>query len=281
MLKNNNLVKSKRSTPALTSNRYNNLLKSKRSQITIFVIIAVLLIAAILLLYLLYQNSIKPGLQKLQQDPNQVIEECVRVKVEEAANKLIENGGYLEVKSPIKFKEFEYKKVPYLCYTSQNDKHCIIQEPVLIEHLEDEIYSYIQDNIENCFNNLKKDLEDKDYKVTLGPSSFVVELLPRKARIHIWKNFEATNSDKSFSYTEFESVTSTPLYDLGIVAQEITRQESKWCNSDYPLLMKMNKWVQITKFQTGDDNKIYDVKDTKTEKNWRFAIRGCVLDTPT
>lgn len=257
------------------------MIKNKKAQITVFVILAILLVVAILLLFILYQNSIKPRIQKQQQEPNQILEECVRLKVEEAANKLIENGGYLEIDSSIKYKEFEGKKIPYLCYIAQNDKHCMTQIPVLIEHLETEIYSYIQDDINSCFENLKNDLKDKAYNVNSGPTAFIVELIPRKARVHIWNNFEAIKSDKSFSYTKFEPVTSTPLYDLAIIVQEITRQESKWCNSDYPLLMRMNKWVEITKFQTGDDNKIYDVKDKKTGKNWRFAVRGCVLDTPS
>ncbi|MEK6890617.1 MAG: hypothetical protein AABX03_00605, partial [Nanoarchaeota archaeon] len=87
-------------------------------------------------------------------------------------------------------------------------------------------------------------------------------------------------ADISKSFSKFTSIIQSPIYDIFIVVHEILRQESKYCNSDYPLIMVVNKRVQIDKFQTGDDNKIYDVKDLPTSKSVRFAVRNCVLTTP-
>jgi hypothetical protein len=45
--------------------------------------------------------------------------------------------------------------------------------------------------------------------------------------------------------------------------------------------MAENKNIEIKKFQTGDDNKIYSVKELNSGKEIEFAVRGCVLNTPS
>ena len=254
-------------------------MKGKRGQITIFVIISILLVIAIVLIFILYRDSISSVISRGANEPNQNIEQCIDRHIEEASNKIIEIGGY--VKTPGLVKEFEGRKIPYLCYTSKEDEKCNSVEPVIIEHINDEIYNEVYDKIDSCFNDLREELQSENYNVVLGSDMEVkIELLPGKVRTSVKRDLKISKSEVNKAYSSYLSSVQTPIYDIFTIVHEITRQESRYCNSDYPLIMRLIKNVQIDKFQTGDDNKIYDVKDLTTSKSTRFAVRSCVLTTP-
>ena len=91
-------------------------MKGKRGQITIFVIISILLVIAIVLIFILYRDSISSVISRGANEPNQNIEQCIDRHIEEASNKIIEIGGY--VKTPGLIKEFEGRN-----YFSQTQKN--------------------------------------------------------------------------------------------------------------------------------------------------------------
>jgi len=256
------------------------MIRNKHGQITIFVILAILIVVAIVLIFTLYQNSLLSVTPSVSENPQRFFADCLNVNLQEIVDTLIGNGGYIEVGDP--YFDFEYEKVPYHCYTSEDRKQCEIQEPVLITHLEKEIHNALESRVENCFEQLESELEKKGYDVSLDREfDFQVELKPNKAEIIARRKLLFEKSEISRTIREFRVEVNSPLYDLAIIIQEITKQEAKYCNSDYPMIMRMRHWVKIAKFQTGDDNKVYTVTDDKTDKSMRFAVRGCVQPTPT
>ncbi|MFA6023278.1 MAG: hypothetical protein WC781_04275 [Candidatus Pacearchaeota archaeon] len=288
MLRKDNLLKSKRSTRALTSH-HNTLLKSKRSQITIFIILAILIVVAIFLLFSLFQGQIKTYITKQSMEPNQKIEQCVNEIVKDASEKMIENAGYIK---PQKLsKQFGYrigeadeiplKNYTYLCYTPEFRVRCIAKEGITIEHAKQEIYNYAKPKIENCFTNMKKELESSGYSVILGSNmSFSVELIPRAIRIEINRDLQFEKSGQSKKFTSYNVPTGSPLYDMLIVSQNIVEEEVMYCNSDYVSIMNQYKNFEINKFTTSDSVRIYTLKDLISEEIFRFAVRGCVKPTP-
>ncbi|MBS3091927.1 hypothetical protein J4466_00755 [Candidatus Pacearchaeota archaeon] len=265
---------------------------NKQAQVTIFIILAILLVAAIILLFTLYRGPIKTYQDKQSKEPNQNIPQCLTIGVEEAVEKLLDNAGYINSED-IRFSkqfgynlgeenEIPYKNYTYLCYTPNNYARCIPQEPVIIEHLETEIQNYINEKIKDCFSKLKQELESEGYKVTLNNEmNFSVNLVPGSARTAVNRKMTTEKSGQERKFTEFVSITESPLYDIAVATQKIIEQEAKFCNSDYLLIMRENPEIEINKFQTGDDNKIYTVKHINTGKLWIFAVRGCVLNTPS
>ncbi|MFA5019546.1 MAG: hypothetical protein WC533_00425 [Candidatus Pacearchaeota archaeon] len=253
--------------------------KNKKGQVTIFIIIAVLIIVAVIFLFILYKNGKLPISPKPSQEPNQEVMQCVREAVEDASNMIIDNGGY--VKLPNEVKKFENKEYPYLCYTSKNNAKCQPVNPVLINHIEDEIYDYSLPKAQKCFNDIKAKYEKEGYEVVLEKDmDYEVVLLSGKIEININREFKISKADDKKGFSKYEIQIPSPIYNIAVVVHTIIEQEAKYCNSDYPLIMRANTWANIEKFQTGDDNKIYTVKDTRTNKLWGFAVRGCVLETP-
>ncbi len=290
MKRKNNLL-NKKAIRALTFN-HSILLKSKRSQVTIFIILAILIVVAIILLFTLYRGPIKTYQDKQSKEPNQNIPQCAGLSVEEAIEKLLNNAGYVNAED-IRFSkqfgynlgeenEIPYKDYTYLCYTPNNYARCVPQEPVIIEHLETEIHSYLDEKIKDCFSKLKQDLENQGYKFMLSnEANFSVNLLPGNVKTVIERKITTEKSDQKKEFKEFISITQSPLYDIAVATQKIIEQEAKFCNSDYLLIMRENPDIEIEKFQSGDDTKIYTVRHINTGKLWRFAVRGGVLNTPT
>lgn len=273
-------------------NRNIEWLSSKHAQITIFVIIAIVIVVVVILLLMLYNQPISPG-PTTKKEPNQNIAQCVNEQMEIIAGKLIENNFYPDDNYPL-FKEFGYNigakdeipfaKYPYLCYTDRYRARCVVQEPVIIDHLEEELSIFIEPKISACFNSLKEELEGEGYSVSLqseNEQNFSLELIPGAIRTKIQREMKISIGGSERKFESYLSYVQSPLYGLATTISEIVYQESKWCNSDYVALMGINPKIEIKKFQTGDDNKIYTVKDIQSGKLVRFFIRGCVLPTPS
>ncbi|PIN95510.1 hypothetical protein COU56_01395 [Candidatus Pacearchaeota archaeon CG10_big_fil_rev_8_21_14_0_10_31_9] len=251
---------------------------NKKSQVTIFVILAILIVAAIVLLFVIYKKdnlSIKPT---GSDNPQELLESCIQSNLEEAIDKVITNSGYIQL--PQKTKSYKGKDIPYLCYTANTNEKCYPSEDVWVEHLEDEIHSYMNDKVSNCVNQMKSDYEAKAYKVSVNYDGFSISLVPDKAKVRIDADITTEKSDEQRTFSSVEITTFSPLYEMAIIIHKIIYQEARYCNSDYPLIMRTNDWVEITKDQTGDDEKVYTVIDTKTVKTMQFALRNCVQPTP-
>lgn len=132
--------------------------KNKRGQISIFVILGILLISVILLLFFLYDRQISPIIRE-SKEPKSFLSDCVNGYVEEAVTKIIENTGYVEMPTlthRVEFPEGYYRQepireVPFLCYTALNYYRCSPIENSLINHVEEEIYNYVEPKINTCF----------------------------------------------------------------------------------------------------------------------------------
>lgn len=250
-----------------------------KAQITIFAILAILLIAVIALLFTLYQDPLRRIISGQQKDSSSIFEQCVNEYVEDAVNKLFKHAGFLE--ESLLFKEFEYNNLTYLCYTGLYYARCTPQIPNMIPHLEREISISIEDKIDSCFQDLKKNLESNSYVVELGTNQeFNVELSSGRVKVNIVRKLTQEKAENTQEFNVFKVNYKTHLYDIGIISQKIISQEASLCNSDYLQIMRANTDFSIQKLQTGDDNKIYTVTYLPSEESWTFAVRSCVLATP-
>jgi len=246
--------------------------KDKKSQVTIWVIVAVLLVSIILLFFLLRGKHGIEIFQPTPQNPQQFIEKCARdIAI------MLPQGGYI---SPTNYKLYENNKVGYLCYTNKYYYSCINQQPMYIKFLEKEIKSYIEPKIKDCFFTLKKEYQDKKYLVNDGILDFDVELAPKEVRIEIDKKFEISRNEESKRYENFRARLNSPLYDLAVVAQEIASQEAKFCYFDYLDYSVKYPEFSIEKNQVGRAESvadIYVIRDKTTEKELLIAIRSCAM----
>ena len=69
---------------------------SKRGQITIFIIVSLLVVGIIVLFILFRKDLIPTSTGNAAENPNDYIDSCIKLKLKEAADILIGNGGYIK-----------------------------------------------------------------------------------------------------------------------------------------------------------------------------------------
>ena len=140
--------------------------REKKAQITIFIIIAIIIVVVVVLFYFtnqkkqasqeyFLQESIKPGFIAVQSG----IIECTKETSEKALETIGVQGGYYKnlKKEPIKSVELETLFIPYYYYQGQY----LMPSREIIEN---QLSLYINDNLENCINEIKQPDFDLLYK---------------------------------------------------------------------------------------------------------------------
>lgn len=250
----------------------NNLPKSKRSQVTIFIIIALIIIVAIALIFVLWRKptiSVSPS-----ENPESYIEKCVKDATEEAISLLSKQGGDIEPEGSVMY---QGKKITYLCYNANFYLPCVNQRPMLIEHIEKEITNYLKPKMNECFSSLRTELEKKNYQVSLGSMSITTELRTRKVIVTVERKTELTKNQEVRKFEKFKSQISSPIYDLSKIAMEIANQEAHYCNFEILGFMIIYPKYSAEKFRTGNSDTIYTLKEIASGKEFKFAIRSCAM----
>jgi len=258
------------------------MIKSKKAQLTIFVIVAVLIVAIALFYFFVIKNKSIIKQEILFKNPEAYIEKCARDAASNATNLLYDTGGYL---NPKNFILYDNKKVVYLCYTRTYYTPCIVQEPLYIQHLQDEIDSYTTPRVKACFQYLKQEYEKRGYEVTMDDNpDVIITLKPNKVDINIKMDINnelvIKKGDEVKRYEEFKTAFNSPIYNLANLAIEIFSQEAKYCHFSvlgYSLFYPDTK-ITVNTVGTGlQRGRVYTITDKYTNKKLYFAVRSCEI----
>lgn len=251
-----------------------------KAQVTIFIIIAILIVALVLLFFLL-RGSIIPGEPGgYDENPNIALGDCLDVPIKDGIELISSQGGNIE---PLFYKDFKFSdepapvKITYLCYNVNDYIPCINQEPMLIQHLKDEMYNYISDDVKRCFDDIASNLDRQGYTVDATYRDFEIDLISKKVIVDIDAKLIITKGSESKTYDGFKITESSRFYDLALVVQEIVNQEVKYCNFENLGYMLLHPNIKITEKTVSNESMIYIVKSRKTEEEFTFAVRSCAL----
>ena len=246
--------------------------KDKRAQITIFIIIALIIVVAIALIFVVWRKptiSISP-----EENPQAYIDSCVKDATKEAIGKVLEGGGRIE---PELYKLYQSEKYNYLCYQKNYYLTCINHYPMLKNIVEQEITDYIEPEVRSCFSSLKEQLEKRNYKVIMGEGmEIITELQTRKVIVTAKKELEMTKNQETKKITQFKSQVLSSVYDLVMIAREIVNQESQYCNFEYNGFMLLYPRYDIKRISY-DEDRIYNILDRINNEEFKFAIRSCAF----
>jgi hypothetical protein len=251
-----------------------------RGQITIFIIIGALIVSGALLYFLIRGGAI-PGLGgKVDKNPNAFLESCIEDKLREGIEIISLQGGYVENPLNIAFKfesDNEPHDISYLCYNQNDYSLCVNQEPMLISHLEEELFNYISGKVDDCFNNrLTASLEKLGYVVDARYSGFDMELMENRIVTNLDAELTLTKGGETSRQENFNLIFPSKFYDLALVVQDIINIEATTGDfnhfyvEDYPEF-------DISQYRTADSSIIYTVKPFEGGEIFRFAIRGAVI----
>ncbi len=250
----------------------------KRGQVTIFIIIAILIVVLGILIYLYFPKIFSSSSGETI-NPPAYIQQCMKQKVEDTIQTITVQGGSYVVddKNGYFYKsagDDEGNYVRYLCYTNDYFVPCINQEPFLTKHVEEEILDNINDSIENCFASLVKSYKDKGYDVTLINGTPSVSIEPDFVTSYFNKTFTVVRGDEGQTYRNFKVELNSHLYNILEVAKNILVWEITAGDSIQEAYMYDNPSLKVEKHRKDDDVKVYLLTDTDTMEEFRFAVRS-------
>ena len=247
-------MQNKRGTRALTLNMNENFLpKSKRSQLTIFIIIAILIIAVVVLFFT-FRGSLqipgKPANLETAEIQN-FVQECLDDSLEKVVFRIGENGGYYfppKISTP-------FLDVPYYI---KNNKNLMPQK----EKIQEEISKYVSRDLVFCLGDFALFPE---YEITKG--KMVAETKIEQDRVLIDMNYPLTII-KGESKSKIENFNSEVPVRLGIVynavaefvEQQIESKAEKIC-VDCILISFAPQGLKSNIFWEDNETSIFIVRD--------------------
>lgn len=245
-----------------------NNMKNKGGQATIFIIVAIVLVALIIGVFL-YQRDLLPFGGKTF-SPEGYLKDCIEPSIKPDLELLEKQGGYASPTGSITYQD---TKVAYLCYISEYYKPCLVQEPFIKTNFENELSKLITSKVNACADNLKREYERRGYTVSSSPASSRISIIPEKIRINVNAPMTITK-DTSQTFKEFNVEIPSQMYTILYIATSIVDFESTYGDSETTLYMQFYPNIKIEKNKLDDGTKIYKVSDVLTKESLQFASRG-------
>ena len=249
---------------------YNSFSKNKKGQVTIFIIIAVIVVAIISLIFVFWPK-VKSQTSGVE-NPVAYIQACIYDDLQNSVEKVSLQGGNLE---PEHYYLYQDNKIEYLCYINTDFEACTVQQPLLKQHIESEIKIAIENKVQSCFSDLEASYKDRDYDTSLTPGTTEVEILPGKIAVTLNHEFTLTKGETS-KFVTFNVVVDKELYDLVKIATSIITWESSGQDVDTTVYMDYYPNIKPEKVVRGDGTHVYVLTNRDTEDKFYFATRGLV-----
>ncbi len=243
--------------------------KNRKGQVTIFIIIAIVIVVVGILIYLFYPE-ITIGLGLGTKNPQEFIQSCIEEDIENDIEILSLQGGSL---NPEHYILYNNDKIEYICYTGEYYKTCVVQQPMLKEHIESEIGNDIQDKVEACFNSMEESYQKQGYDVNLKRGEINIELLPKRVISNFDYSLTLTKGETE-QYDSFRVVLNNNLYELVSIANSILEWEATYGDAETTIYMDYYHDLKVEKKKQSDGTTIYILTDRNTENKFQFASRS-------
>lgn len=247
---------------------------AKKGQVTIWVIIAIFIVAIILVFFLLQKEKKPLPVTREGVNPVPFIQSCTRQVVYDTLEKIMPRGGFV---SPTNYKLYKNTKVAYLCENEGYFKPCINQHPMFLREVENELLKESYEKINDCFYDLQSELEKRNAKMNFSELNVTISFAPSRINVDIFRETEINEKGENRKFRDFSLKIVHPIYDLIMVANEIASQEAKYCYFEYAGYMIEYPKFDIEKVTLPDSTKIYNIKERVSNKNLAIAIRGCAI----
>ena len=236
-----------------------------RGQVTIFIIVGIIIVAAVLVFFLWLKptyfpgDNVKPGFGG-----------CVERAVEKAVEELGINGGFAE---PEFYYSYQGEKVPYLCYTNLYYKPCINQKPFLKQHFEENLEKSIRTRIDSCFESSLNDLRSQGYEVVGEKGDLSIEIVPGKISV-IYDAPVVIQKSSTQKFTKFSFDVNSKIYDILMIATSIVQYETAFGDADMDSFMLYYPDLLVRKIKQSEGTTIYTLEDKQTQTKFQFASRS-------
>jgi len=239
--------------------------KPKRSQVTLFVIIAIFLVVALLIIFW-------PKLKQIiaPSSPELNLQRCIEADLKKELNTITSNGGSVE---PSLYFSYAGSKIEYLCYTNEDYKTCVMQQPLLKQHIEAELLSSLKPKIQKCIENMKSNAESQGYEVASISNKPSIEISQDKINLVVDAKM-VLKKDSTQRINKIEAKIPSGTYDLLMITSSILNWEARYGDADILTYMLYYPDIKVEKYRQDDGTKIYILTDKNTKEKLVFATRS-------
>ena len=233
-----------------------------KGQVTVFVLVAIVIVSAVLVFFLWVQPTY---LSDLGRGLN--FEGCVEDAVEQAVDELGPKAGFV---NPGFTYAYNGERFTYLCYTNEYYETCTVQVPFLKNAFDEGIENLVRGKIDACYDNSINDLDGQGYDVVSGVVDYDVLIEPGVVRVEI----DAPTSVGSQSFSRFNVRVNSPIYEMVMISTSILQSEAVLGDSDTSSLMLFYPDYIITKIKRGDGTTVYILEHKDLGNKFQFASRS-------
>jgi hypothetical protein len=250
-----------------------NFSRGKKGQVTLFVILAILIVVLGILLYLFIPDIISSEKSTSDEDPELYLENCIEEEFHKNLRTISENGGVME---PEFYINYSGEKYEYLCYTNEYYKRCVLQKPALRDLFREELEDSLSEKVEECFSSMLEDFETKGYSVSTEDGDFYIQILPERVYLTIERPTSLEKEQKSFNYDEFYIPIESKIYQLLSIANNIIKWEEKEGGVEVTEYMYLYHDLSLRKNLVHDDTTLYTLENKDTNEIFKFASRSLI-----
>ena len=246
----------------------------KKGQVTIFIILALAILAVIILLFI-RRGDIIP-VSTPQASPIYQIKTCMNDAVKQELNLIASQGGSL---NPENYYSYEGNKLQYLCYSNEYYEPCVMQKPMLKQDIENELKEATKGKIEACISAIKDSLEKKGYTVSYDKPDINIELVLNSVVISADNiNMEISKTNKE-TYKTIKSEINSKAYEFVMIASSISNLEAHYGNSETMMYMMYYPSLKVQKIPQGEGTRVYILSNSDTDEKFMFASRSMTYPT--
>ncbi len=244
-------------------------MEMKRGQVTLFVIIALVLVLIIVAL-IAYPKVLPSITGPAASDPKAYLSSCLEPTVRTVLETIAARGGFMNPEGTL---AYQGKQIKYLCYTSEYYKTCTVQEPLIKERAEQELTAALQEKAAACVKSFAEDSKRRGSDVSTSHTAVSASLLPGKLVVALDSPLTVTQ-DISRTYTHFTLEYGSEMYDLLLIASSIVSYEATYGDSEITTYLQYYPSLKIEKTQLSDGTTIYIVSNVVSKESFAFASRS-------
>ena len=245
-------------------------MKLKKGQVSIFIILGILIVVVLLILF-----SRDAGFDTIfvKQSPYQEIEGCAQTAIQEGLDILMFQGGVIESEN---YFMYEGKKIDYVCYSENEYENCIMQKPILVNTIRDELEKYSTPKIKSCLSSVKSSLESRGYSVVMRDPEIVIDLVPDNVLIdmNLGLRIEKTGVE---SFDHIRTGIKSKIYNFALITSSISQWETRYGDSETLNYMLYYPSLKVEKKKQSEGTTIYILTDRDTDEKFYFASRSIAV----
>ena len=245
-----------------------NSMRQKKGQLTLFIILGVVIIAAVAIALYFYNPELFPGQRIVAPDTFEV---CAKKGIDKIILDLAPTAGFTGAYFN---KTYQNTPVPYVCYTDEYYKPCVVQTPFLEKKFIESLSLLIEDQIETCYNDYIGDFERYGYDVQSGDIEVEMELQKDKIKLDITAPVTISDGTTTSGFQDFSFEIPTEIYSVVMLANNIVSFETTYGEYEIVKAQLLYPDMPVNAFKLGDGTVIYRIN--KNDIKYQFAVRSYV-----